>query len=84
VTKKDGWSPYTLATILRIHLQPQWYSRSDSAMEVALIEIPTRRRLAGIDLISDRTPNKETIPTFCHLLKKCELAGQIFEIAKSC
>jgi IS5 family transposase len=53
-------------------------------MEVALIEIPTRRRLAGIDLISDRTPNKETIPTFCHLLKKCELAGQIFEIAKSC
>jgi IS5 family transposase len=53
-------------------------------MEVALIEIPTRRRLAGIDLISDQTPNKETIPTLCHLLTKCELAGQIFEIAKSC
>jgi IS5 family transposase len=53
-------------------------------MEAALIEVPTRRRLAGIDLISDRTPNKGTIPTFHHLLKKCEPAEQIFEVVKSC
>jgi IS5 family transposase len=28
----------------------QWYSLSDPAMEEALIEVPTMRRFAGIEL----------------------------------
>jgi len=51
---KCGRPPYLLATMLRIHLQQQWYSLSDPAMEEALVEVPTMRRFAGIDLISDR------------------------------
>jgi len=33
-------------------------------MEEALIEVPTMRRFAGIELISDRIPDETTILTF--------------------
>jgi IS5 family transposase len=65
--------------MLRIHLLQQWYSLSDPAMEEAVIEVPTMRRFAGIDLISDRIPDETTILTFRHLLEKYELGEQIFE-----
>jgi IS5 family transposase len=79
-TSKKGWRPpYPLATMLRIHLLQQWYSLSDPAMEEAVIEVPTMRRFAGIDLISDRIPDETTILTFRHLLEKYELGEQIFE-----
>jgi IS5 family transposase len=80
--KKGGRPPYPLATMLRIHLQQQWYSLSDPAMEEALIEVPTMRRFAGIDLISDRIPDETTILTFRHLLEKHGLGEQIFETVK--
>ena len=63
-SKKGGRPPYPLATMLRIHLLQQWYSLSDPAMEEALIEVPTIRRFAGIELISDRIPDETTILTF--------------------
>ena len=78
-SKKGGRPPYPLATMLRIHLLQQWYSLSDPAMEEALIEVPSMRRFAGIDLISDRIPDETTILTFRHLLEKNDLGGQIFE-----
>jgi len=53
---KGGRPPYPLATMLRIHLLQQWYDLSDPAMEDALIEVPTMRRFAGIDMISDWIP----------------------------
>ena len=81
--KKGGWPPYPLATMLRIHLQQQWYSMSDAAMEEALIETPTMRRFAGIELISDRIPDETTILTFRHLLEKHDLGEQIFETVKA-
>ena len=66
VSSNGGCPPYPLATMLRIHLvqqsYSQWYSLSDPAMEDALIELPTMRRFAGIDLIGDRIPNEITIP----------------------
>jgi IS5 family transposase len=34
-SKKGGRHPYPLATMLRIHLQQQWYSLSDPAMSSA-------------------------------------------------
>ena len=53
-SNKGGRPPYPLATMLRIHLLQQWYYYlSDPAMEEALIETPTMRRFAGIELISE-------------------------------
>jgi IS5 family transposase len=47
-------------------------------MEDALIEVPTMRRFAGTELISDRIPNETTILTFRHLLKKKHNLGKQF------
>jgi IS5 family transposase len=69
--------------MLGIYLLQQWYDLSDPAMEDALIEVPTMRRFAGIDLISDRIPDDTTILTFRHLLKKHDLGDQIFEAVKA-
>jgi IS5 family transposase len=60
-SKKGGRPPYPLATMQRIHLLQQWYSLSDPAMEEALIEVPTLRRFAGIEVISDRISDVTTI-----------------------
>jgi IS5 family transposase len=79
---KGGRPPYPLATMQRIHLMPQWYDLSDPVMEDALIEVPTMRRLAGIDLISDRIPEETTILSFRHLLEKRDLGKQIFATVK--
>ena len=81
-SKKGGRPPYPLSTMLRIHLLQQWYSLSDPAMEEALIEVPTMRRFAGIDMITDRIPDETTILTFRHLLEKHRLGEQIFETVK--
>jgi IS5 family transposase len=59
--------------MLRIQLMQQWYNLSDPAMEDSLIEVPTMRRFAGIDLISDRIPDETTILSFRHLLEKHDL-----------
>ena len=83
ISKKGGRPPYPLSTMLRIHLLQQWYSLSDPAMEEALIDVPTMRRFAGIELISDRIPDETTILAFRHLLEKHELGEQIFETAKA-
>ena len=52
-------------------------------MEQALIAVPTVRRFAGIELISDRIPHETTILAFRHLLEKHELGEQIFEAVKT-
>ena len=80
---KGGRPPYPLATMLRIHLLQQWYSLSDPAMEEALIEVPTMRRFAGIDLMCDRIPDETTILAFRHLLEKHSLGEKIFETVKT-
>jgi hypothetical protein len=82
-SKKGGRPPYPLATMLRVHLLQQWSSLSDPAMEEALIEVPTMRRFAGIELISVRIPDETTILTFRHLLEKHKLGEQIFETVKT-
>jgi IS5 family transposase len=82
-TSKGGRPPYPLETMLRIHLLQQWYDLSDPAMEDALIEVPTMRRFAGIELITDRIPDETTILAFRHLLEKHDLGDQIFEVVKA-
>ena len=69
--------------MLRIHVLQQWYVLSDPAMEDALIEVPTMRRFAGIDRISDRIPDETTKLAFRHLLEKHDLDDQIFEAVKA-
>ena len=82
-SSKGGRPPYPLATMLRIHLLQQWYDLSDPAMEDALIEVPTMRRFAGIDMISDRIPDETTILAFRHLQEQNDLGEQIFEAVKA-
>ena len=81
-SSKGGRPPYPLATMLRIHLMQEWYSLSNPAMEDALIEDPTMRRFAGIDMLSDLIPDETTILAFRHLLEKHNLGEQIFETVK--
>jgi hypothetical protein len=74
-SKKGGRPPYLLTTILRIHLLQRWCSLSDPAMEETLIEVPTMRRFAGIELISDWIPDETTIPTLGSLLRQSAADG---------
>jgi hypothetical protein len=60
-------------------------------MEEALIEFPTLRCFAGIDLMSDRTHYQTTIPTFRHMLEEhilgdriyCCAQGSVYETVKT-
>ena len=47
-SSKDLFPPYLTANMLMIHLMQQRYSFSQPEMENTLIEVPTRRRFAGI------------------------------------
>jgi IS5 family transposase len=79
-TNSKGALPsYPLGTMPRIHLMQQWYSLIDPAMEDALIEVPTMRCFAGIELISDKIPDETTILSIRHLLEKNNLGKEIFE-----
>ncbi len=82
-SSKGGRPPYPLETMLRIHLLQQWYSHSNPAMQEALIEAPTMRRFADIELISDRISDETTILTFRHMLEKHGLGEQVFETVKA-
>ncbi len=52
-------------------------------MENALIEMPAKRRFAGITLITERIPDETTILAFRHLLEKNDLGEQIFPAVKA-
>jgi len=69
--------------MLRLHHLQQWYSLGDPAMEEALLEFPTMRRFAVIELISDRISDDTMVLTFRHLLEKYELGEQILETVKA-
>lgn len=69
--------------MLQIHLMQQWYDLRDPAMEDALIEVPTMRRFARINLISDRIPDVTSILSFRHLLGKHSLGKQPFQTVKA-
>ena len=72
-SSKRARPSYPLGTMLRIHLMQQWHSLSDPAMEDALIEVPTMRCFAGIELISEKIPYEATNLSIQHLLEKNNL-----------
>ena len=52
-------------------------------MEEAVIEVPTMRRFAGIELINRSENRRKTIKAFYHLLQKRDLIEQIFIIIEA-
>ncbi|KQR13326.1 IS5 family transposase [Xanthomonas sp. Leaf148] len=73
-----GRPPYSMETMLRIHLLQQWYALSGPGMEEALHEIASMRlfaRLSGLDAIPDET----TILNFRRLLETHGLAAKMLE-----
>ncbi len=64
-------------------MMQQCYDLSDPAMEDALIEVPTMRQFAAIDLISERIPDETRILSFRRLLEKHDLGKQIVEAVKA-
>jgi IS5 family transposase len=78
VARPIRWQPFCGSTLLQ-----QWYDLSDPAMRDALIEVPTMRRFAGMDMISDRIPDETTILAFRHPLEKNDLGKKNFEVVKA-
>ena len=75
--------PYPLATMLRFNLMQEWYSRSDPAMENALIEVPTMRRFPVNDIPSVRILDESTILAFRHLQEQHQMVEQPLPRSKS-
>jgi IS5 family transposase len=50
--------------MLRLHALQQWIDLSDLAMEDALLEMPSTRCFAAINMISARIPVESTIILF--------------------
>ena len=79
---KGGRSPFPLEVMLRIHTLQRWVTLSDPLMEEILIDTPCFRRFAGIDMVSERIPDKSTILIFRHLLEEHGIGDQISEAVK--
>jgi transposase, IS5 family len=58
---EGGRQPNPLATMPQFHLMQQWDSLSDPVVDGALIEVPTVRRFAGVDMQNNRIHDKATI-----------------------
>jgi IS5 family transposase len=73
-----GRRPYSLESMLRVHLMQNWFALSDPAMEEALYEIASLRNFAGLSL-SEPIPDETTILNFRHLLEENDLAEDILK-----
>ena len=68
--KQLGFSDYELTTAKTQTKRGKFLSEMEVVVPwQALIEVPTMRRIAGIELINDRIPDETTILTFRHLLE---------------
>ena len=74
-----GFSDYKLTTAKK-QTKPEMVLTAMEAVvpRQALIQVPTMRRFAGINLFIDRIPDKKTILSFCHLLEKHQLGEQLY------
>ena len=77
-TAGRGRRPYSLESMLRVHLMQNWFALSDPAMEEALYEIASLRTFAGLSL-NEAIPDETTILNFRHLLEENDLAEDIFK-----
>ena len=82
--KQLGFSDYELTTAKTQTKRGKFLSEMEVVVPwQALIEVPTMRRIAGIELINDRISDETTILTFRHLLEKHGLGEQILETVKA-
>ncbi|MBD8527977.1 IS5 family transposase [Pseudomarimonas arenosa] len=73
-----GRHPYSLVTMLRVHLMQNWFGYSDPAMEEALYEVAPIRQFARLSL-TQAIPDETTILNFRRLLERHDLAPKILE-----
>ena len=73
---RTGRPPFSLSTMLRIHLMQQWFTLSDPGMEEAFFDTPLYREFAQLEAFS-RLPDESTILRFRHRLEKHKLAEQV-------
>lgn len=73
----NGRPPHPLSAILRVHCMQLFYNLSDPAMEVALYEIESMRRFAGLRL--ERLPDETTILNFRRFLERHNLGNVLFD-----
>ena len=72
--KQLGFSDYELTPAKKQTKREKFLSEMEAVVPwQALIEVPTMRRFAGIELISDRIADETTILTFRYLLEKHDL-----------
>lgn len=76
-----GRPPYSVSTMLRVHVVQLCYNLSDPGMEEMLYEVESVRRFAGLRLSED-LPDESTILHFRHLLEKHQLGQGLFEEIK--
>ena len=79
VGPQGGRPPYTLETMLRIHLMQNWWFLRDEATADALTDTGAIRPFAGIDLAQDNIPDATTILAFRHFIEQHQLAEEIFK-----
>ncbi len=73
---KSGRPPFSLQTMLRVHLMQQWFTLSDPGMEEAFFDTPLYREFAQLEEFG-RLPDESTILRFRHRLEKHKLADEI-------
>jgi IS5 family transposase len=82
--KQLGFSEYEQTTAKKQTTPEKFLSEREVVVPwQALIEVPTMRRFAGMDLITGLIPDETTILIFRHLLEKHKLGEQIFETVKA-
>lgn len=74
---RRGLEPFSVQTLLRIHLMQQWFKLSDQAMEEALHDVPAFRDFTGLSHWDESIPSESSILRFRHLLERHKLADQI-------
>ena len=73
---ENGRPPFTLETMLRVHVMQQWFTLSDPAMEEAFFDVHLYREFAQLNAYF-RLSNESTILRFRNRLEEHKLAVQI-------
>lgn len=77
-----GRRPWSLQTMLRIHLMQNWFGFSDPGMEEALYEIIPLRRFAKLSMLKSM-PDETTILNFRRLLETHKLAPKLLDVVNA-
>jgi IS5 family transposase len=74
-----GRHPVGVERRRRLDFLPQWFNRSDPAVEEGRYDSPVRRRLAQVDLGREPVPDETTVGKFRPLLEAHDLGARMRE-----